>query len=304
MRLGSGPLQSSVRTQLKALVGFQFQDFVVLFQFKKHGLGGFVDMRPVKDDGCDGIILGDGCVIACYAPEKYRKADYVRKVKSDHGKYIEKYCNDYPRWRLYVNHDPTPDDLKLAKGLGDHVDAPWGVERLLEAITELPWGAQIVLYRQLGVDEDLIGRDYIRSILDDQLKELRTQSSVPSKDLAPNIPGKINLNIPEQYRQEFERHLQATVASQLDVREILNAFDEREIEKVKSKVIRDFGSTFADGDFLNRYRRMQQRYNDKYNPADDDDLAHHIDAILGYMFCMCLIGDEPKKGDDHGVATS
>lgn len=295
MKPGSGPLQSSARAQIRALGGFQFQDFVVQFQFKKYGPEGFMDLRHVRDKGCDGAVLEDGCAIACYAPSEYSKKKYVKKIQEDHAQYFKHWNQHYPRWRVYVNHDPTPDDVTITKKFGNHVEEPWGIERLLESITALPWGKQIGLYRNLGIDNDLIGRDYIKSILDDMLKADRPKPNVSSKEIAPNIPRKIAFNVPEQHQEEFDKILQATVLAQLNVREILGAFENDEIEIVKSRVIGNYSETIGNGDFVARYMHLRQRYNDKYNPAQDDELAHNIDAIIGYMFCMCLIGKEPQQ---------
>lgn len=197
-----------------------------------------------------------------------------------------------------MNHDPAPDDIQLAKGLGAHVQEPWGVERVLEEISQLHWGSQIVLYKILGVDPQLIGKDYILSILDDLMHGDAPKEIVSARNVAPSITKKIELNISEPHQDAFEKMLLLTDMSQPDINEILSAFDNKELEKVKSRFNREYQNvSYHEENFIRRFELLQQRFNDRYNQGADDDLAHNIDALLGYMFCQCLIGKDPGKGE-------
>jgi len=297
MNHSSSALLTSVRVQIKGLTGFRFQDFIVQFLFKVHTPEGFTDMRPQRDKGCDGIITRQKVIVACYAPEEYGKRKYKAKLEDDHKKYVANYQKDYPTWRPYLNRAPTPDDINLVRGFGLHAEEPWGPERIIEAISDLAWPLRISLYKWLGVEKELIGQDYIRFILDDLLHDRQRAANVVAREAAPNIPEKIDLNVPVEYRQEFDRFLQSTALTQADVQDILSAFYNNELETIKSRINREFGDTVGRGDFMIRFRQLQQRFYDRYNDGDDDVAARNIDAVLAYMFCICQIGDDPKKTD-------
>ncbi|MFZ6677786.1 hypothetical protein [Undibacterium sp. Tian12W] len=296
MKLGDTALTSSVRTQLKSLSSFDFQDIVVKILFKRHGPEGFLDLREVRDKGSDGAILNEGCAIACYGPEENTKKKFEKKVREDHDKFALNWKKQYPKFRVYVNHDPKPDEVIYTKSFGTYVEEPWGIERLMEVISQLPWGSQIYIFNCLNIQSELIGRDFIRLILEDLTNAQNIKSgNLESKNRAPNIQKKIEINISESERDGFDRLLSLTAESQLDVADSLRAFDNLEIDMAKSRIVRDYDNTPVTESFIQRYKRMQQRMNDKYNSGDCDEMAHYIDAILGYMFCQCLIGKEPKR---------
>lgn len=53
----TGPLETQARVQLDALTGFDFQAVIELMLYSKHTEDGFLNIRQIKDEGADGIIL-------------------------------------------------------------------------------------------------------------------------------------------------------------------------------------------------------------------------------------------------------
>jgi hypothetical protein len=59
------PLQNILKTQIRSLRGFAFQDFITHLYLVKYGDKNFLPPRKVGDKGSDGIILSENMVVAC-----------------------------------------------------------------------------------------------------------------------------------------------------------------------------------------------------------------------------------------------
>ncbi|MCW5115583.1 hypothetical protein B7L17_002055 [Burkholderia cenocepacia] len=119
-------LDNTLRTQIANLQGFDFQDFVTDMLFVIHGAKNFTNLRPVRDGGCDGLITSEGTAVACYAPGTETFSKWKKKVAGDYALYKKRWAPEFPDWRFFINHEPGPNHLELAKQLHGSSGVTWG----------------------------------------------------------------------------------------------------------------------------------------------------------------------------------
>ena len=290
--LNKSPLEVQLRAQVRALRGADFQQFVVHWMFAVHGVDGFQDIREMKDQGCDGLILRERCSIACYGPDHKEFKKLQKKVKSDHASYSKNWKCDYPNWRVFINRDPSPDETKLVRRLHPNADL-WGVERILEAMRDLPQHRRVPLCRLLGVDEALIGRDFLKPLLEDLVADRVTTDLVDYRKRAPDIERKIRANYSESEVQTAIDLAVLTVEQQAAAQAALTAYDETDISRIKSRVLQDFAMTPSSASFADRLRTLEGLYGAKYNSEEDDGLRAQILGLMLMLFAQCLFGRPP-----------
>ncbi len=286
------PLLRALRRSIEGLESFAFQDFVVAMMFQDLGADGFTDLRAVRDGGCDGLISGLSCAIACYGPQKKTAGNFRKKLKDDYAAYQLKWAHRFPSWRMYVNWDLAPEQVMMVQDLGPHTDA-WGVGKILTHINSMPWGKRVCLMRLLHVDEDLIGSDAVRNLLDDLLFERVEETPLRYGASAPDIAAKIRTNYPADDITTVEQNLRLTVNAQMAVESGLRGLADDEIEKVKLRVLHRFQDCPYQLPFSARMVWLRKQFNDKYNPGEDDDMRGYIDGLLFVLFGQCLFGNAP-----------
>lgn len=286
------PLDAQVRAQLQQLKGDDFQDFVARLQFALHGVHGFQALRRTHDKGSDGLITDVGCSIACYGPDDKTFKAFKKKVTGDYKSYAEHWKAAFPKWRVYINREPSPDELNLVAGL--HPGALlFGVSSIMEELRALPWSKKLPLYAFLQIDSALIGRDFLQPILDDLISE-RIQSVAGNYDhLAPDFEAKLRVNYTPEEVDSAIALAQLTLDQQAAADAALSAYDDIELSRIKSRVALDFDQTAAIPSFSARVAHLKMQYDQKYNFGQDDGMRIYIHGLLMVLFAQCIFGVRP-----------
>ena len=290
----TSPLETQLRIQLRSLKGFDFQAAVVFLQQLLHGTEGFQDLRPVRDGGCDGLIEDEKWAIACYGPEEARFRKFKTKVDSDYNAYAGKWRATYPNWRVYINRDPSPEETLLVKEL--HKDGQlWGVVRLMESVANLLWYQRVRFYRYLNIDDDLIGRDFLRPILEDLVAERVEGDAGEYRKRAPDIERKIIANYSADEVELELKSNELTFEQQAAAMALLSAFGETDLNRIKATVVERYKQMPASSTFGERIDGLVRHYCSKYNAGDDDGLTLCIRGLVLWLFAQCLLGREPQE---------
>lgn len=286
------PLEAQVRAQLRELRGDDFQEFIVRLMFLVHGTADFKGLRRTKDQGSDGLIASEACSIACYGPEDKRFAAFKKKIEGDHAAYAKNWSAHYPNWRVYLNRDPSPEETKLVAKL--HKDAQLhGLESIVNDISHLPWPRRLGLYQFLQIDDSLIGRDFLRPVLDDLVSE-RIDGDVGNYRMkAPEIEAKVRVNFTAEDVDYFLQLAQLTVEQQAAADAALKAYDETDLNRIKLRVKMDFDNTPSSASFADRFKSLKHKYADRYNAGNDDGLSAYIHGLVTVLFAQCIFGVRP-----------
>lgn len=296
------PLDAQVRAQLQQLRGDDFQYFVVQLLYALHGTSGFQGLRRTKDQGSDGIILKAACSIACYGPEDRRFATFKKKVSGDYASYKANWHATHPNWRVYINREPSPQETKHVISLHPHSQLH-GVSSIMEEMRKLPWPQRATLYSLLRIDEALVGRDFLRPILDDLVSE-RVPVTVGEYDqLAPDFAMKIEVNFAAQEVAEAINLASLTFEQQAAAAAALAIYDDIDLNRIKGKVARDFANISSNLTFGERIASLRSSYSHKYNPSEDDGIDSYIHGLIMVLFAQCIIGIRPE-GDGYGASSS
>lgn len=284
------PLKNVFEVQIKSLRGFGFQDFVNELFLMKLGEGDFIPPRKVKDKGCDGIIISERRVLACYAPQKYDYKVFRDKINSDFESYRENWEAEYPNWMFITNQDVSPDQVKEVDALKKRA-AIFGVKNIISVIEGLDSYKRRKLGKYLRIDQDYFTQDYLREILEDLLKETDISEQSVHYSKAPYMPDKIELNYEREDIEGAFQEYDILVDHFPRILEIIQGYEDKEIDKIKLKIITDFNK--KPGAFKERLEQQTEQYLEKYSPKDDNYLFF-IRAILIYHFEQCLIGSKTE----------
>lgn len=289
------PLQNRFKLQIEALGGFDFQDFVAELFLLKHGSTNFTILRRTKDKGCDGVIVSEKRVIACYGPVENDQKKFDKKADEDFEDFANNWQSQFPNWMFVVNHDVTPAQIskieKLKKG------TPLiGIKNILSIINELDNYKRRRLAKYLKIEPDFIAKDYLREILDDLLKN--SNSYEPRKAYIKPVyfTDKVKLNFVEADVQEVLNEYDLVAEYFADIEGIIYGYEDDEIDRIKYRIITDFIQT--QGEFKGRLETLTKQYLGKYSSDGDDDYKFYIRVLLIYIFEQCLIGSKTEKEND------
>ena len=286
----NNPLKNQIITQISALKETPFENFVTELMLMRYGENGFITIRDKSDEGCDGIIIEDNEVIACYGPLRYNKTSFNKKAKDDFDSYKKNWEQKYSNWKMVVNHDPAPQEIKKVEELKKDSKI-WGIKNLVHIIEDkLSSKQRRDIARYLGVDKDVIVMDYIKEVLDDLLN-----NTTAKKDLNYNrpiyLPDKVKLNFEESeidnFNEEYEIFAEDGTLS--GINNIIQGYEDDEINKIKIRVISDF-DLIGLNTFKDKLEGVMRQYKLKYSREDDDDYNFYIKAIIIYCFEQCIIG--------------
>ena len=173
----NSPLQNKFKIQIEALTGFDFQDFIVELFLLKYGSTGFTALRKKKDKGCDGIIISEQQVIACYCPVDNDQKKFDKKAEEDFDDFKNNWQSSFPNWMFVVNHEVKPTQVNKIESLKKETPLV-GIKGILSIIDELDEFQKRKLAKYLNIDGEFLAKDFLKEILDDLLKN---SSSVESR---------------------------------------------------------------------------------------------------------------------------
>lgn len=291
-------LKNAFNQQITSKTGIDFEDFIDELYLLKYGVDDYIPIRRNKDKGNDGTILPEKKILACYAPRKYNKTDFEIKVLGNSGKigdfqkYEKDWSNKYPNWEMLVNHEISPDQLKLIQNLSGNTSIK-GITHILSIIeNDLTSQKRRKLAQYLEID-DFIKQDYVLDIINDLLNSSNLHDKTVQYKLVPYIPEKIKINFDQDdvdgALSEF--YFIAQDFSLID--NILSGYEGEEINTVKWRVIDDYNK--LSGTFKIRLDNLTTQYANQYGNDKDDEYRKFAKTILLYMFEQCLIGKKTNK---------
>jgi hypothetical protein len=288
----SQPLRIHLLNQVEALRGLDFQQAVVELLYLVYTHDGFTDLREVRDGGCDGLIQAEQCSIACYGPEHHTPRKLRSKLEADYAAYARTWRDRYPRWRVYVNWKTSPEEWKIVQSLHPEAEL-WGSSRIIAAVESLSWDRRIKFGRLLQIDDSFLARDFLRDLLDDLVAQKAPTDPISYAMLAPGIRLKIEANYPPDEVDIVDKLVQATFEQQQSAEIALSAYDDADLNRIKTRIIMDFEQISGVPQFGDRIRHLRDRYIAIYNQGGDDGLNQCIQGLLFLLFTQCLIGRRP-----------
>ena len=173
------------------LTGGQFQDFVDQLLVYRYAEA-FTPTRQHRDRGCDGIIQNH-IIVAAYGPETPTLATFRRKIQNDHEKYLQHWKSQYPRWCIIYNGSFTAEMIQFIDGLEAETQK---LDRghLISMIRGFRWPVQRSIALSLGIDEQFLIYDVVRSVVDDLLGATPQSANAPVQSSPPYIAYKIAQN--------------------------------------------------------------------------------------------------------------
>lgn len=295
-----GPLENQVELQIRSLTGFDFQEIILSILSHYYGIKNFQDIRKTHDQGADALITdnSDKACIACYglgnSNTQKEYSAFEKKAKDDYKTYLKYWKTTYPYWRMFINREPSPKQIKLIEGLcTDNTTSLWGIDRILSLINELSWGKRFEIYEKLKVDRDLCGRDFIKLFLDDLSKQ-DPKINFNYKKIAPDLIKKIQANLDDKNIHAMTKLIELTINEQLLIEECLEAYNEIDTQRIKGKIFNDFENLPSSLSFYERIQLLIKNYGNKYNTSLDDGITSFIQGIIATLFSQCILGQEPK----------
>lgn len=280
------PLRTLFIRQIESLTGFDFQRFIKELFFLYYGIEGFQSLRETKDKGCDGIILSSRTVIACYGPEAYDKNQFLKKADEDFKDYMDHWSEQYPNWRVIINHVPSPDQIQKVDTLkpGSLVH---GLDHLIRMIEKMEGVKRRKTGSYLKIDSSFFTKDYIKEIIDDLIQDNPISLTLIQYKGVVEIREKIELNYDQSDVDSALEEYGLVITRFKDIDNIIKGYEDGEKDRLKHRIISDYKG--RSGTFKQRLDNLTNIYLEKYGP-DDDDYRFNIRALLFYVFEQCLIG--------------
>ncbi len=282
------PLKNILRTQIGALGGFPFEDFVRDLFLLRYGPENFTPMRNVRDKGCDGLFNNERRIIACYGPRAYDKNDFEKKADDDFSSYSTHWESKYEKWGMVVNHMLSPDQPLKVESLKER-STIMGSEQLVHIIhDELSSAKRRKIARFLRVDEEYISSDYFKQIIEDLLENAEAGDQEIPYERPTYIGEKIEINFDADDIDSAMNEYELSISGFGTVKNLIGSYEDSEITRLKRRIINDYQR--CSGSLKDRLTQMTDLYLGKYSDGDDDEYREHIRTILLYHFEQCLIG--------------
>ncbi len=290
----NSPLQNKFKIQIETLTGFDFQDFIAELFLLKYGSTGFTVLRKKKDKGCDGIIVSEKQIIACYGPVDNDQKKFDKKADEDFEDFKNHWQSKFPNWLFVVNHEVKPAQVNKIESLKEGTPLV-GIKGILSIIDELDGFHKRKLAKYLNIDGEFLAKDFLKEIFDDLLKN--SNSVEPRKEYYKPIyiTDKVKLNFDEVDIQVVLDEYDIVAEYFRDIQDLIYGYEDDDIDKIKHKVVFDYSLT--NGVFKDRFNSLSILYMSKYS-ADDDEYRFYVRAFLIYIFEQCLIGRKTDTEND------
>ena len=292
-------LKNAFKMQIQSKEGFDFEDFIDELFLLKYGVDDYMPIRRNKDKGNDGTILPEQKVLACYAPRKYSRTDFVTKVsgglnkEGDFEKYQKNWQDKFSNWEMYVNHEVSPEQFTLIDALDGNTSIK-GIDQILIIIDELVSNKKRKLAAYLGIESFFI-QDYIQDIINDLLNAPNEENKALHFDKKTLVPPqtKIELNFEKEDWDGMNSEMILVMEEFNTITNILSGYNDEEINTLKRRIISDYNK--LSGTFKVRLYNLTDQYTIAYGNTKDDEYVKCVKSILLYMFEQCLIGRKTEN---------
>jgi len=164
-------LKDVLKSKIEHLYEIQFNDMINNVFFILYGEN-YKSIKQKKDKGSDGIIETEKVCLACYAPEKYDKKKFEKKVDEDYIKYEKNYKGLGYKWRFISNQKLLGNTVTYIKNKSintDNIDI-WGIEELINFILDLtPSKRRKILSEIFYLSSELIEFDFVEEVIEDTI---------------------------------------------------------------------------------------------------------------------------------------
>lgn len=291
----NSPLQNKFKIQIEALNGFDFQDFIAELFLLKYGSTGFTVLRKKKDKGCDGIIVSEKQIIACYGPVDNDQKKFDKKADEDFEDFKNNWQSKFPNWLFVVNHEVKPAQVNKIESLKKGTPLV-GIKGILSIIDELDGFHKRKLAKYLNIDGEFLAKDFLKEILDDLLKNSNSVEPRKEYNKPIYITDKVKLNFDEVDIQVVLDEYDIVAEYFSDIQDLIYGYEDDDIDKIKHRVVFDYSLT--SGVFKDRFNSLSILYMSKYSADGDDEYRFYVRAFLIYIFEQCLIGRKTDTEND------
>lgn len=291
----NSPLLNNFKIQIEALTGFDFQDFMVELFLLKYGATGFTVLRQKKDKGCDGVIVSEEQVIACYGPVESNQKKFDKKAEEDFEDFQTNWQSKFQNWMFVVNHDVTPAQINKIESLKKRTPLV-GIKGILTVIDELDGFKKRKIGKRLNIDIEFFAMDYLKEILYDLL--INSSNNEPRKEYSKPlfITDKVKLNFGVADVQNVLDEYNVLAEYFSDIQDLIYGYEDDEIDRIKHRIITDYSQT--SGAFKDKLNTLTKLYLTRYSTEEDDDFRFYVRALLIYIFEQCLIGNKTETEND------
>ena len=291
----NSPLQNKFKIQIEALTGFDFQDFIVELFLFKYGSTGFTVLRKKKDKGCDGIIVSEQQVIACYGPVDNDQKKFDKKAEEDFDDFKNNWQSKFSNWMFVVNYEVKPAQINKIESLKKGTPLV-GIKQILSIIDELDGFQKRKLAKYLNIDREFLAKDFLKEILDDLLKYSNSVEPRKVYHKPIYIVNKVKLNFASEDVQLALNEYNILAEYFSDIQDLINGYEDDDIDKIKHRIVYDYSLT--NGNYKARLNSLTNLYLGRYSSDGDDEYRFYARALLIYIFEQCLIGIKTDTEND------
>lgn len=291
----NSPLQNKFKIQIEALTGFDFQDFIVELFLLKYSSIGFTVLRKKKDKGCDGIIVSEKQVIACYGPVDNDQKKFDKKADDDFDDFKSNWQSKFPKWLFVVNHEVNPTQVYKIESLKKGTPL-LGIKGILSIIDELDGFQKRKLAKYLNIDREFLAKDFLKEVLDDLLKNSNSVEPRKEYNKPLYIIDKVKLNFDGEDIQVVLDEYDIIAEYFSDIQDLIYGYEDDDIDIIKHRIVFDYSQTI--GVFKDRINSLSNLYFAKYTVDGDDEYRFYVRAFLIYIFEQCLIGKKTETEND------
>lgn len=286
-------LKDILKSKIDHLYGIQFNNKIDEMFSIIYGQN-YKSIKQKRDLGSDGIIEIKEVCLACYAPEKYNKRKFEKKVDEDFSKYEEHYMNLGYKWRYITNQKLRGSMVTYIKNKDERVDI-WGIDELINYILGLPPSVRRkILSEVFCLSPELIVFDFIEEVIE-AILSLKEESPIysPHYGLPKDTIKKIEKNFEGEDIEIVKRKFNYFYAERVGyLQKVLESFDNDYISNIKMTVLREYQNLDGNLNFKKKFGQLINRFSSKY--PKDQEYKNYVELILLYLFEQCLIGVKPE----------
>ncbi len=286
-------LRDILKSKIEHLYGTQFNEIVDGIFSILYGEN-YKSIKQKKDLGSDGIIETEKVCLACYAPERYDKQKFEKKVDEDYRKYEKNYMRLGYKWRFITNQKLLGSMVTYIKNKITNADI-WGIEELINFIlNSLPSKRRKILSEIFSLSPELIEFDFVEEVIE-EISKLKDEISDyhPQYDLPKDTLKKIEKNFSDEDIEIVKRKFIHFYAEHIGyLQKVLKSLDDDFISNLKMAVLREYQILDEKLTFKGKFEYLVNRFSSKY--PNDQEYKNYVELILLYFFEQCLIGTKPE----------
>ncbi|MCI5224813.1 MAG: hypothetical protein D3924_19635 [Candidatus Electrothrix sp. AR4] len=278
-----------MKTKIVGFKGTAFQDALDRIYLCIYGDSEFQRVKQKHDEGSDGILNGD-TIIAAYAPEKYRLADFKKKVKDDFNSYRLNWESTHCKWQVVTNLEKTAKMIKFVNELKS--DSPIVcIDSLLHKISDQTWTVKRAIFSALDIPEHYLTNDLISMLIEDLIQISDKDGSFEPYEKPAYIQDKIDLNVSEEHRAAFADEYGESLPVFPIILNVVKSTPQTSVSSIRSKIRTTYMS--LSGNFEQKMNTLVEMM--AQSKVQDDYYRYNMRMVMLYFFEQCLFGKKPTS---------